>query len=179
MHLLPTIVWLLGLSALATAVITDLKNRTIPNEVAITVASLGLLLQLATGGTAVWMSIAAALATFLPLALLAQADVVGGGDAKLIPAVTLLVPPQHIALLLMNISLAGGLLAGAFLAARALRRPAVAFQAKGAERIAAKPNQPPSSPGELMPYALAIFAGTAYSILIEAASCSSAISCSL
>jgi len=178
MHLLPTIVWLLGLSALAVAVITDLKNRTIPNEVAIAVASLGLLLQLATG-TAAWMSLAAALATFLPLALLAQADVMGGGDAKLIPAVTLLVPPQHIALLLMNISLAGGLLAGAFLAARALRRPAVAFQAKGAERITAEPNRPPSSPGEQMPYAVAIFAGTAYSILIEAASCSSAISCSL
>jgi Flp pilus assembly protein protease CpaA len=111
---------------------------------------------------------------------------IGGGDAKLIAASMLLLPPQHDAQLMLNIALVGGLLSCFYLLVRiVLRRTAIAQ--------IGPPNGRATDPsigcyggelarihaGEPIPYAVAILGGTVYSILTEAISCIYATSCLL
>lgn len=100
---------------LVAAVAFDVRYRIIPNAATSFVAGGGLLLRwLATPGT-VWPSLiiaGAALAVFL---LLAWRSLFAAGDAKLMAAVTLTQPVHEVALLIVDIALAGGVLAGIYL----------------------------------------------------------------
>jgi len=178
--------WVASLAALGVSGVTDVKRRIIPNECAVLIAFCGLGLSLKHGTDQVFIGLAAAFAVVLALGVLAHYGLTGGGDVKLIGAVTLLVPPGEVGLLLVEIALAGGVVSCAYLlAGRALRRmPSVRQTPAGpgnpvteghwlsreAARIAA---------GDPMPYALAVLGGVSYHFIRELHRCLSAISCSL
>jgi prepilin peptidase CpaA len=122
LHLLHALLWMIAFAAIAASSWRDLKERIIPNEMVVIVAvtGIGLSLMLRPGQTGI--SLAAAVLVLFALGLLSHFNLMGGGDVKLISAVTLLVPPERIGGLIVAIALAGGVLAIVYLVAhRALR----------------------------------------------------------
>jgi prepilin peptidase CpaA len=153
--------------ALMASAYTDIKDRVIPNELVGLVAACGLALVLIGRPEHIWIGVPAALATLFALGTLAHYGMIGGGDAKMIAAATLLVPPSEIGTLLIFIVMAGGVLSCIYILARyALRSrnsghiqspAAVAPDGRGwfgreCTRIAT---------GGPMPYGVAIFGGAA------------------
>ena len=174
------------LAALLTAAVIDLKWRIVPNWLVIVIAGGGMALRLSSSPGLIWVSLLVAAVFFVVLGRLSHHDWIGGGDAKLIAAVTLLAPPAGIAKLLFDITLAGGLMSCVYLMTQfLLGRTAVCphrdadalYATQGGEgllrqecvRIAA---------GEPMPYALAVLGGVLCFSFSEAMECSFAISCS-
>jgi prepilin peptidase CpaA len=169
-NIVATLLQSAGLIALSVAAGVDFKTRIIPNELVVCVIGAGLGLRLFTDGWMSWISLVVAIGVFLPLGLLAQREIIGGGDAKMITASTFLVAPAAVPQLLLAIALAGGAIAVAYLAAfRALgskpkradgaaaaRPPPLGLIGSELARIAAK---------EPMPYGLAILAGSAFVVL--------------
>jgi prepilin peptidase CpaA len=88
----------------------DISTRTIPNGVVIIVALASLAARLIVGVSAVGVSIAAALALFLILLILHARGILGGGDAKLIPAIALGLPLPAISHFVFVTVMAGGIL---------------------------------------------------------------------
>lgn len=172
----PTIAWIpeaMILACLSVALATDLASRIIPNRVVLLVlcASTVLRLLLSEPGP-LWLGLLAPIAVAATMALLASRDLVGWGDAKLIAALSVAVPPDRLPTLLLAIALAGGLLSCLYLASRFVL-----------QRIAATAGPVPSDLGRLpwlsrianherarilagepMPYAVAIFGGVAYTL---------------
>jgi prepilin peptidase CpaA len=108
-----------------------------------------------------------AASTLVGLGMLANLGLIGGGDVKIIAASTLLFPPASTGLLLVSITLAGGMLSIVYLAARVMVRnrvrqmvpsthlvergdPSPRWLSEECSRIAA---------GGPMPYAFAILGG--------------------
>jgi prepilin peptidase CpaA len=96
------------------AVTFDVRYRVIPNAATLLVAGGGLLVLLMTTPGSAWVSVLAAglvLLAFLPFA---WRDSMGGGDIKLIAAATLTEPIHGVVPLLLDIAVAGGILACVF-----------------------------------------------------------------
>jgi prepilin peptidase CpaA len=114
--------------ALLAAALSDWRHRLIRNRLTGAIAAGAPLFWLACG-TAPWPGIAIQLALALLVlavcAALFAARMLGGGDAKLLAALALWVPPAAFAELLLVMALAGGLLAGAMLVTR--RRASVPY----------------------------------------------------
>ena len=167
-----------GLSGLVEAAAGDTKNGIIPNYLVVFVAGAGLALRIASGLTSVLLSLVCAGLAFVVLVFLTHRNMIGGGDAKLIAAATLLVPPDRIVLLLLNIALAGGLLScfciARFFVAKNAHQSARRF---ASHLFAGNSNRKKTS--RPMPYALAILCGVIASIFPEVFQCFSATSCSL
>ena len=107
-----TIGKLLILGGLGLAAVWDLSKRIVPNTLVLVVSGGGLLLRLAaTERYAVVTSIAAAAVLFVALRVLASVTTFGGGDAKLIAAVTLGQSLASALPLLLSIAAAGGVVA--------------------------------------------------------------------
>ncbi|MFC3069381.1 A24 family peptidase [Phenylobacterium soli] len=157
-----------GLLGLVAATFTDLKSRLIPNPLVLGVLAAGFAARIVTDGALSWISLGVALAIFVPLALMAQRDVIGGGDAKMIAAATFLVEPAHVLQLLAAIILSGGVLAAGFWLARKARlastgrKPAPAGSGLAPEP--ASTGSTPSADHEQLPYAVAILAGVAITL---------------
>jgi prepilin peptidase CpaA len=167
--------WILAgavLACLLAAASTDVLSRTIPNRIVLVVMVSGIGLRLLAVPTSLWVSLLAAIAVLVVLGILAAYDLIGWGDAKLIAAVTLAVPPGSVVPLLLAIVLAGGLLSCVYIAARTVLRRT---------RWLAGPAEPQSYDAgvlgrlvhregariladEPMPYALAIVGGVAYAM---------------
>ena len=162
-----TISWLAVLAVLTGCAETDLKDRRIPNKLVAAVALIGLVQGLALRPGWVWCNVLVATIVFCGLGIFSHRQVIGGGDVKLISAVTLLVPPERVGHLLIGIALAGGAVSCCYLAARyGLKKlsptpssePAVVRRDGGfvatlkAERIRI-------AAGDPMPYALAVLGG--------------------
>jgi prepilin peptidase CpaA len=111
------VLWTVVLAGLFWGAATDLKERIIPNELVILIALTGLTLSLVSQPGQVWISLIAAALVFLGFGLLCRYGMIGGGDVKLMAAVTLLVPPQEVGKLLIAIALAGGVLSCVYLGA--------------------------------------------------------------
>jgi prepilin peptidase CpaA len=90
---------------------------------------------------------------------------IGGGDAKLIAAVTLLVPPGRVAALLLIIAIGGGILSGVYLVAHAKARAVTPSQEESTHPAAALHIAASRS----IPYGVAVFAGAVFVGLSEAA----------
>ena len=169
---------ILGLLALIAAAAKDLKDRIIPNGLVVFVVFIGLMLRFASESTSLESSVIGAGITFIVLAILAHRDFIGGGDAKLIAAATLLVPSDRIIPLLLDIALAGGLLSCFYLALlfipKNTRQPAKRFLLSlfRKKRDGRTTNAP-------MPYAVAILGGVAACSLLEVLQCFNATSCLL
>jgi prepilin peptidase CpaA len=170
-----------GLGGLLLAAGLDIKNRVIPNELVLGVGLVGLTARVLTEGWWSGLSLLVAICVVIPLGMLARREIVGGGDAKMIAAATLLFSPIQVLPLLLAIALAGGVLALIYLAAFRAIRPAVAsastsrkprahegWIASERSRVAAR---------EPLPYGVAILAGAAFLLLREAFRCSFATSC--
>lgn len=106
----------LALALLLAAALHDIAFRTLPDGVSLALLLCGTALRIEAGemrGALVALGLVLALAL-----LLWRAGWFGGGDAKLLPAASLLVPPLAVPELLLCIALLGGLLALPFLALR-------------------------------------------------------------
>jgi prepilin peptidase CpaA len=131
-------------AVLLAAALTDLARRRIPNELVLTLALIGAL-RIAfewaggAGGLSAAVDIGACVVVFLLGVAAFQLNLVGGGDVKLLAAATLFLGAGALAPFLLVTSMAGGVLALAFL---------IGQRAAGADR-------PPPS----LPYGVAIAAG--------------------
>jgi prepilin peptidase CpaA len=159
--------WLTGLTLLSFAAGTDLKDRRIPNEIVAAVAAVGLTQGLIARPGQVWLSLLVALIVFCALGVLSHYRIIGGGDLKLISAVTLLVPSERVGQLLIEIALAGGVLGCIYLLARfAFRSPPVTSsgiaEAAGPEAgfaLALSMERVRIAAGGPLPYAVAVLGG--------------------
>jgi prepilin peptidase CpaA len=184
--LIRTVLWTIALSVLATASAVDLRRRIIPNEASAAVAVCGIVLGLFVRPGAVWVSLTIAFVLLVLLGLFTRFRLIGGGDAKMIPAVSLLVPPEAVGSLLLAIALAGGILSLVYVVLRralGTKAPAQpgpsrlhgpAFFARFARAEGARIR---ASRG--LPYALAILAGLTAYVLSELPQCSSETHCLL
>jgi len=174
------------LVAAAWAALVDVRERLVPYSSMAVVAAGGTFVRILA--PPLWPSVAAAFVLFILLSLLAGLGVFGGGDAKLIAAAALGESFQGIMTLLLEIALAGGVLACLYLVAGWLcRRTAGAAAAEGeggsaagrgalrrllaqeAARVRAR---------EPMPYVVAIFAALLWRTTPEVMRCLSSVSCS-
>ena len=176
--------WVAVVLVLTAAAGVDLRRRIVPNELVMLVAAGGLALSLLspTGSIlSMLMSVAFCLVVLLALLVCAHFNVLGAGDAKLIAAVTLLVPPERIALLMMAIALAGGLVSGVYFAAFHVMKRAgtVRRYAAGLFADAHRAGTARMRAGYSVPYAVAVLVGVALYLASELYQCSSGISCSL
>ena len=167
-----------GLVALFAGAIWDLKERIIPDHLVIVVLAAGAALRL-TSASVSWLTPVIGILVFLAMSFQAAHNIVGGGDAKMMTAVTFLFPPAHVALMLVMIALAGGILALAYVSAR------YALKAFGWERAPAstvrgflRGEAQRAMAGAPLPFGFAIFAGVVSTVFLELTPCFSAISSS-
>ena len=167
-----------GLAGLVAAAARDVKNRIIPNGLVVFVAGVGLVLRLISGLTSTGLSLIAAGLIFVALVFLTHRNFIGGGDAKMIAAATLLVPPDRIVPLLLNIALAGGILS-CFCLAMLLFTKGVRHPFKHFMKHLFKRGPHRGRTSKPMPYALAILGGVTAYVFSEVFQCFNAMSCSL
>ena len=121
---LPILLFLLA-ALLVAAGIEDARTREIANSKTAAIALLAPLWWFANG-MAPWpdmaIQIGIAVAVFALFCLLFQIGVMGGGDVKLIAALSLWMPLGAFMVMLMVMSVAGGVLTIGMLIARAVRR---------------------------------------------------------
>lgn len=166
-----------GLAGLCAAAVTDLRSRLIPNALVLWVMAAGGAARWLTAAPHAWLSLAIAIAIFIPLAVLAYRDLIGGGDAKMIPAATLLVEPSQTLGLLLAIAVAGGVLSALYWVKGMIPRRAAPPQPASVcasvcgddpgrpPPSAASASQPPAPVGVQLPYGVAILAGVAFTLL--------------
>ncbi len=185
--MLPVILLTISLVALVDAALVDVRRRIVPNRCVLLIAVCGVGLRLWFEPGLIWFNLFAATLLLVALGLLAHHEWIGGGDVKLIAAVTLLFPLSGTGALLLDIAIAGGLMGAAYLVMRAtitkIREPRVSlanthgakagfehFFSRERRRIVA---------GEPMPYAVAVLSSVIYQIVSEASQCLFATSCLL
>lgn len=179
--------WVAILVLLVAIAKRDLAVRIIPNRFVILIATAGLILNVMTRPDLTLLSLLFSLITFLLLGTLVHYNFLGGGDAKLIAAVTLIVPPAQLSQLLITISLAGGMLSAAYFVAYWKRPAKLAFRRSDANRAAPakRPNRPHRKyhanavMRHTVPYAVAVLGGTCIYLASELYKCFYATSCSL
>lgn len=171
--------------ALLVSSVTDLKQRIIPDQLVILVAVCGVVACLSSRPSEIGMSLLVAAGVFVGLALCCYCNWLGGGDVKLISALSLAAPVHQVGWLLVYISVAGAVVCCAYLTARfALKtfRIMPAGQAppsaQGGFSAWARCESERIMAGQSVPYALAIFGGFIYHIFTEFAPCSHVIFCS-
>jgi len=162
-------IWLLqaiAASCLVGAAITDIADRIIPNKLVLLTMAVGLALRVIAEPPVPLASLAIWCVALLVLGWLASRGVIGWGDAKMIPATTLLVAPHDVARLLLAIAIAGGILACLYLAARRILRWTARPDAETATagtslaRLVSRERRRILS-GAPMPYAVAMLGGAA------------------
>jgi prepilin peptidase CpaA len=141
----------------------DAIARTIPNWIPSALALIALFAM--ARSQAVWGGLLIAALVFAASVLLWRLGWLGGGDAKLLGAIGLLVSPGRIGGTLTVIALAGGVLALPYIACRGrIARPAssrprgLVARALRAERFRLRRGGP-------LPYAVAIAVGTGFGLL--------------
>lgn len=103
----------------------DVATRTIPNEICLALALLGVAGQIASPMQIVWSLVAAGI-LFLLLFVAFSLRWMGGGDVKLLTALAVGLPPSGTMQLLTVTALAGGVLAALHLIMRAMPSPRLA-----------------------------------------------------
>jgi prepilin peptidase CpaA len=159
--------WAVALAGLLAAAVVDFRHRIIPNRVVLLIAACGIAIHLLSEDKTLVLSIFLAVAILLVLGVLARRELIGGGDAKLIAAVTLMFRPNEIAALFLVIALSGGLLSVMYAVTRYLVPangspvPAPSFPEPHARTVR-------FTLQESIPYGVAIFGGTACVVGIKA-----------
>jgi len=145
----------------------DVATRLISNRLTVAIAVLGLALRLMQGDAL--YALPCMLLIFIAAFGCWQMRWIGGGDAKLITAASLLVPAHDMALQLFAITLAGGALAMAMVAIRPLaaQHALPALSGLGTFARIWRVEQWRLRHGGSLPYAAAITAGTLACLLLE------------
>jgi prepilin peptidase CpaA len=168
-----------SLAVLVIAAFIDVRDRLIPDHLVVLTFGGGLVVRLVADPDLTWLSLGISLGiafgVFVVLAYVTRHRFIGGGDAKMIAAVTMLVPPAGVIPLLLDIALAGGVIALVYLVARLglTRRPTAlayaAYPVGGDSWLCSMVRTEVARivGGEPMPYGLAIAAGVAYRLLLE------------
>jgi prepilin peptidase CpaA len=167
------VLWFIAIVALVVASVHDVRDRLIPNTLVLIVLGVAIGTRIGGGVAAAGLSL---LATAIVAALayfLADRDYIGWGDAKMIAATSLLVPPPIVVPLIFDIVIAGGALGCLYVLARICLR-----QDSGVGRAAEESRPSDSKFGgfvrtemarivahEPMPYGVAILGGVSYCIL--------------
>ena len=158
---------LAGMGLLIAAALHDAAFRTVPNQCAAILALCGLALRMVAGNLPGAML--AAVLVLLVTMFFWRRGWMGGGDVKLLCAVTLLIPPIQVPAMLCFVALAGGVLALPYailrkrLPAPSGARPTVLWaRVFRAERHRLRRGGP-------LPYAVAIAAGAGIAIVRGAA----------
>jgi Flp pilus assembly protein protease CpaA len=161
--------WVLDLTVIAcllVSIVTDLASRIIPNSLVLVVLACGLWFQVMAEPEVLMLSLLGAMVTLTALGILAAYDLLGWGDVKLITAVTLIVPPNHVIGLVFAIVMAGGLLSCCYLGIRfVLRKAPPRARSDGPTLVFGRLARRESArirANEPMPYAFAILGGVAY-----------------
>jgi prepilin peptidase CpaA len=180
------VLWIVSIALLAVAAGTDLRRRIIPNRIVLMLAVGGLTLSLLSTPQLAWINLIVAVLLLAGLGALAHRRYLGGGDAKLIAAVSLLVPPQHIGSLLMAIAFAGGLLSLIYLAAYHMLTPVRLARRKSGPRPRSRirrtwlvDERVRLTAGNSVPYGVAVLGGVTAYFASELYQCLYATSCSL
>jgi prepilin peptidase CpaA len=100
-----------GFCGLFIGTVIDLRARIIPDQMVLLVLAAGVSARVVADGWFAGWSLLIGFVLFLPLAAATHRGFIGGGDAKMIPAVTLLFEPPRVFGLLLGIAVAGGVLA--------------------------------------------------------------------
>jgi prepilin peptidase CpaA len=169
-------VWIGGISSALIIILlilagsADIAYRTIPNRIAATVAILGLAVRLVTGSSALFVSLAIALALFAVMVLLHARGVFGGGDVKLAAATCIGLSPAAANQFVFVTAMAGGVLALLHLVGRRVvrNRPLRAPPLRGSsllQRIVSVEIWRLARHGSL-PYGVAIASGGIWAILV-------------
>lgn len=112
------VLFVVATASLFVAAREDVRHRLIPNVTGLSVLVAGAGLRLLSEPGIVWISAVVGAVSYVFLAALTHASLIGGGDAKLGTAVTFLVPASEVPALFLDIALAGGLLSIVYLAAK-------------------------------------------------------------
>ena len=105
---------------------TDIATRLIRNEICLVLALLGAARQFIAGPMQLAQSLIVATILLLLLFVIYQRRLIGGGDVKLLAALSIGLPPAGVIQLLTVTALAGGALAMLHLVMRALPSPKLA-----------------------------------------------------
>jgi prepilin peptidase CpaA len=163
--LLPISLLMAGTAALLYAALHDIAARTVPNTVPAILLMLGLLLRLL--GHTLLPGLSWAFGIFVFAAICWWRGWMGGGDAKLLPASALMLPPLLCPTFIASVSLAGGVLAMVYLILSALARrarPPVAVRSTALWRRALTAEHWRLLRGVPLPYATAIAAGFLFTV---------------
>ncbi len=157
-------------AAMAIAAVIDVRQRIIPDRCVLIVAGAGAALRILNfDGASLLFSLGIAFGVLVLLGQLARLNIVGGGDAKLIAASSLLFAPNAVPFAIAAIALAGGLVAIAYL----LREAACRVRPADLQRQAAV-----AAHRDSLPYGVAILLGTLVVTVLEVfRQCSTVESC--
>jgi prepilin peptidase CpaA len=177
------VLWIIAFAALFTALYHDLRDRLIPNRLVLVVLCAAIGLRLVNNiSTLGWSFLGVIIVAGLFYAI-ATRGWIGWGDAKMMAAATLLVPPQFVIPLVFEIAIAGGLLSCFYLIARATTKNSeLAYETATGSRPSLLGSLMRSevariNAGEPMPYAFAIAGGVAFQFVTQVMQCSFATSC--
>jgi len=146
-----------GIMVLLLAAAHDVVARTVPNGLAMTLAAIGVGLRALSGGLGLGLLIGALV--FCLAAFCWRRGWMGGGDAKLLAATAILVPPALALSFVTAVAMSGGLLAVCYLLARRLVAPPAAQRPRGLFARALRVERWRIRRGGPLPYACAIAAG--------------------
>lgn len=160
--LFPHIMIALGAIACFGAVLDDIKRRTIPNRYVALTYLIGISASLYGDWSEAAISILISVGLFFALWVLVILNILGGGDAKLIPATSMLVPISSVPQFLAATVFWGGAIATCFLLSRSLLRQ----KGMGGISLSSIPHAEPKNPWSLrdqiaagVPYGVAIWLG--------------------
>jgi prepilin peptidase CpaA len=167
------VLWLVAIIVLAIASVHDVRDRMLPNTLVLIVLGVAVGIRIGGGLAAAGLSI---LATAIVAALgyfLADRDYIGWGDAKMITAASLLVPPPIVVPLIFDIVIAGGLLGCVYVLVRICLRQgsSVGFVIRESRPSDSKfgkfvrAEMASIAAHEPMPYGVAILGGVSYCFL--------------
>ena len=162
--------WVVILCVLLWGALWDLRERIIPDHVSVLIVICALTLSWLVRWADIKASMVMFAFIFAGMCILGYFDLVGGGDVKLISAVSLLVPSGQVGTLLAEIAIAGGMLSCIYLLARLYLQRHPAFCRAGGTATSTTPTEESGLrreaariiASEPMPYAFAILGGVVF-----------------
>ena len=147
---------------LLVAAVTDISLRIVPNSVCAALALDGA--TIGGLGHDLTVSLLAMLCVFVPAVVFWRHGFMGGGDAKLLAAVSLLVPAHVVPVLVLTIAIVGGVLALVYWTMTRLMKPSKKAAGKQTLSRILRVEHYRIRRGFSLPYAVAISGGTLFTL---------------
>jgi len=144
------LLWVLLVVILACQGLIDIRERRIPNHLNLCLVIIAAAIAFVERGLSAWISLALAAAILGALSALVRLNLLGGGDAKMFPAVSVAFRPEYLPLFAVGVAIAGGVIGIMMMASAVLLGP----HASREEKIT-------------VPYAVAIALGALITFLLK------------